>query len=461
MPKVSTAVTIITVVILFTAFCSGIYAQPAASPEDMQKRVESLEKQVAELMRVVKVQGKALAEAKANQKQFVSQEKFDAARANMLKDAAGRSSKPKGFNLWSTVDVQLYGKIKMDAAYDSGRTNSGNFARWVNPGEKRRGDGQFNATANETRLGLKFTGPTTDDLKTSGLVEIDFYNANASETSAEPRMRHAYMNLEWPKRRLSVLAGQTWDVISPLNPSVLNYTVQWWGGNIGMRRPQVRVTKGLSLNDDTDLTLQGALLRTAGHNSGFDPGDTGEDAGFPSGQARAAVTFPLFGKKKATVGVSGHYGQEEYDRDAAGSNIDVYSWSGNVDANIPLNKWLTIKAEAFTGQNLDAYAGSIGQGINVNGNAVSELKSSGGWFAASFGPWDKWCFNIGAGAERITGGITVDGTRESNGSVFGNVIYKFNDHASVGLELSNWHTEYKGDSDGNDIRVQSAFIYKF
>jgi len=461
MHRLPIAIAAITTVMLFTALCSGTYAQPVASRADMQKRIESLEKQVAELMRVVKVQGKALEETRADQKKFVSKEKLDAARGNMLEDAAGRSTKPKGFDLWSTVDVQLYGKIKMDAAYDSARTNTGNFARWVNPGEKRRGDGQFNMTGNETRLGLKFTGPRTPDLKTGGLVEIDFYNANASETSPEPRMRHAYMNLEWPKERLSVLAGQTWDVISPLNPSVLNYTVQWWGGNIGIRRPQVRVTKGLSLSDDTDLTLQAALLRAPGHNSGFDPGDTGEDAGFPSGQARAVVKFPLFGKKKAAIGVSGHYGQEEYDRDASGNNIDVYSWSGNVDANIPINEWLAIKAEAFTGQNLNAYAGGINQGVNVVGNDVSELKSSGGWFAASLGPWDKWSFNIGANAERITGGVTVDGTREFNGAVFGNVIYKFNDHASVGLELSNWHTEYKGASDGNDVRVQSAFIYKF
>jgi hypothetical protein len=228
-----------------------------------------------------------------------------------------------------------------------------------------------------------------------------------------------------------------------------------------MRRPQIRVTKGLSLSDDTDLTLQAALLRTMGHNSGFDPGDTGEDAGFPSGQVRAAVKFPLFGGRKAIVGVSGHYGQEEYDRDTSGNNIDVYSWSGNVDACVPVNDWLTIKAEAFTGQNLDAYAGGIGQGINVVGNDVSEFKSTGGWFAASLGPWDKWSFNIGANAERITGGITADGTRESNAAVFGNVIYRFNDHASVGLEVSNWYTEYRGQSAGNDIRVQSAFIYKF
>ena len=447
-------------VILFAALCSGIYAQPAPSPPDTQKRIESLEKQVAELMGVVKAQGQALKEAQANQANFVSQETFNAARVKMLDDASARPARAKGFNMWSTLDVQLYGKIKMDASYDSGRANTGNFARWVDSGDLYRGDGQFNATANETRLGLKFTGPSTEDLKTSGLVEIDFYG-NGTETSPEPRMRHAYMNLEWPKQRLSVLAGQTWDVISPLNPGTLNYTVQWWGGNIGVRRPQVRVTKGILLNDDTELTVQGALLRQPGHTSGFDPGDTGEDAGFPSAQARAAVTFPLFGGKKSTFGVSGHFGQEEYDIDAFGDNVKVYSWSGNIDAKIPINAWMTLLAETFTGQNLDAYAGSIGQGINVIGNDVSELKSSGGWFAVSLGPWEKWCFNIGANGEIITSGVTVDGTRTSNAAVFGNVIYQFNDHASVGFELSNWHTEYENMTGGNDVRAQTSFIYKF
>ncbi|MCP4378295.1 MAG: hypothetical protein GY794_19235, partial [bacterium] len=241
MPRLFNAIAVTIAVIFFTISCSDLYAQTAATEKDTQKRIESLEKQVAELMKVVKVQGKELSEAKARQKKFISQEQFDAARVSMLDDAVIRSAKPGVFNIWSTLDIQLYGKIKLDAAYDSGRTNTGNFARWVNSGEKQRGDGQFNMTANETRLGLKFTGPTTKQLKTNGLVEIDFYGGG-TETSPQPRLRHAYLNLEWPQQRLSVLAGQTWDVISPLNPGTLNYTVQWWGGNIGVRRPQVRVT---------------------------------------------------------------------------------------------------------------------------------------------------------------------------------------------------------------------------
>ena len=36
------------------------------------------------------------------------------------------------------------------------------------------------------------------------------------------------------------LVGQTWDVISPLYPGMLMYSVGWDGGNIGYRRAQVR-----------------------------------------------------------------------------------------------------------------------------------------------------------------------------------------------------------------------------
>jgi len=471
MQRFQTAAVTIIAVIVFTAFSSGAQAAPKAdaksdpnakaSPEEMAKRIANLEKQVEKLVGVVNAQGAALKEAQETQAAYVDPAKALAIQANMFKDAASRSTKPKGFDLWSSVDVQLYGKIKLDASYDTGRSNTGNFARWVNPGEKKSGDDQFNMTANETRLGLKFKGPNSPDLNTSGLIEIDFYGGGG-ETSPHPRMRHAYLNLEWPKKKLSVLAGQTWDVISPLNPGTLNYTVLWWGGNIGMRRPQIRVTKGLAVNDDTEITLQGALLRTMGTtSSAFDPGDAGEDAGFPSVQGRVSVKTPVFGSRKSTFGVSGHFGQEEYDTNASGDNFNLYSWSGNLDVQVPVNDWLTFKAEAFTGQNLAAYAGGIGQGVNTVGTDVSEIKSSGGWIAASMKPCDKWLFNVGASGEFITGGVTIDGTRTSNACVFGNAIYEFNKHASVGFELSNWHTEYRAATGGNDIRAQTSFIYKF
>ena len=42
----------------------------------------------------------------------------------------------------------------------------------------------------------------------------------------------------------TVLVGQTWDLISPLNPTSLNTNGNYWfGGNAGFRRPQFQVTR--------------------------------------------------------------------------------------------------------------------------------------------------------------------------------------------------------------------------
>ena len=48
--------------------------------------------------------------------------------------------------------------------------------KWVDPETGRNNnDDEFNMTANQTRIGLKITGPDSEDLKLSGLVEVDFY----------------------------------------------------------------------------------------------------------------------------------------------------------------------------------------------------------------------------------------------------------------------------------------------
>jgi hypothetical protein len=284
-------------------------------------------------------------------------------------------------------------------------------------------------------------------------------------------MRHAYLNFEWPQDKFSILAGQTSDVISPLWPDTLNYTVGWWTGNIGYRRPQIRLTKIYSIAKDTDLKLEGAIARTMGRtNSNIlaaDQSDSGEDAGLPSIQGRVSLTLPSWGSKPATVGFSSHYAKESYDVNAAGSKIaadrkEFDSWSLNLDVQQPVNEWLSFKGEFFTGQDLDAYLGGIGQGVNTVRN--KEIRSKGGWAQASFGPWGKWSFNLGVGADKVNAddlvGMTGD-RRKYNQSIFGNVLYNFDKNAQIGFELSQWHTEYVDLGDADSVRAQTSFIYKF
>ena len=360
----------------------------------------------------------------------------------------------------SSLDLEIYGYVKLDASYDTHEMNSGNFALFVLPEGQRTNDDEFNITARQTRLGLRIKGPDVDGMKTSGVVEGDFYGAGgASENRSTFRMRHAFLQLDWPEQRFSVLAGQTWDVISPLYPNTLNFTINWDAGNIGHRRPQVRLTKHIYLNEaqTVDLTLQGAVSRTIDRAS-ITQTDTGADSGQPTVQGRAALTFPLVDGRPATVGAWGHWGREEFDINAAGDEETLDSWSAGMDVAVPVADWLTLKAEIWTGEALDTYFGNIGQGLDAGRDA---LGGCGGWLAAALTPWEKWTFNIGAGVDALDDDSQAVGTRIQNRMVFGNVMYAINEKTTVGLEISHWVTDYERQGNGDALRLQSSLIYKF
>ena len=366
--------------------------------------------------------------------------------------------------VWSSLDIQIYGYLKLDAAYDDSRINNGNFAQWVTPEDRNDDDDQFNMTANQSRFGVNITGPDNDRVRASGRAEVDFYGGS-NENKAHLMMRHAYMKLDWPAERFSILAGQTSDVVSPLLPSTVNYSVCWWTGNIGYRRPQFRLTKEFSPDSDIDVKLEGALARTIGRNDVVTTNGTesGEDEGFPTIQARASVTLPVYGPDRTTIGVSGHLGHEEYDTTVFGDHEDFKSWSLNFDLTQPVCEKVTIQAELFTGENLDAYLGGIGQGVTTTDgiNRYDEVGSAGGWIAASLGPWDHIRYNVGIGMDDVDRGDVQGGDRTLNRSIFGNLFYALSKHVEWALELSHWRTEYRGSGDGNSLRIQTALIYKF
>jgi len=447
------------VLVVAAAGISGAASNSELAREnaELRQRVEKLEKEQAELKRILLqlTQGQQTGPKTTQAPQPVVTEPS--------KPAAPAPTETAKRPVWSNLDVQLYGYIKLDAAYDSSRTDVGNFARWVDPEHMNDNDNQFNTTANQSRLGMRINGPDDGIMKSSGRVEVDFYGGG-DENKAHLMMRHAYLKLDWPGDRFNVIAGQTSDVISPLVPTTVNYSVGWWTGNIGYRRPQIRLTKELDLDTDVDLKLEAAIARTIGRNDPISGTESGEDAGFPSVQGRASVTLPLSGLNETTVGVSGHWGQEEYDITVTGRDKEFTTWSVNLDLTQPVNSWLTVKAEVFTGENLSAYLGGIGQGVitdTTQRNFYEEVGSTGGWIAASLGPWDNMRFNIGAGMDDVDSGQINAGNRTMNRSVFGNMIYAVNKRTDIGFELSHWRTEYHGNGDGDSLRGQMALTYKF
>src|SRR6266496_924342 len=202
----------------------------------------------------------ALKKQNAEQQQRLEKLSGELERIKKLLEEKGISASEKSSgekSLTSGLSVALYGYVKLDSAYDSSRISAGNFARWVESEQIRRNDDEFNITANQTRVGLRLSGEPSDDFRYGGVVEADFYSGVGADNSPSPRLRLANLTLEWPRVGFGVLAGQAPDVISPLYLTTVNYSVAWWQGNIGFRRPQLRLIQSLKPAEDVEFKLEG------------------------------------------------------------------------------------------------------------------------------------------------------------------------------------------------------------
>lgn len=369
-----------------------------------------------------------------------------------------------------SFDFNVYGKVKLDGAYDQNLTSHGNFIMWVNPQQYEGDDEQFNMTANETRLGVKMTGKGYQKVDIHGNVEFDLYagvgGATVAQNKAMLQLRHAYFSVKVGNTKLT--AGQTWDLISPLNPSTLNYPVLWGCGNIGYRRPQVSLSYGIDAGDNTDLTVAGGFFRTIGSDltptftlatgESSDGSDDGTDAGIPSFQALFDVSHNFESGSSLRFGLSGLWGQLKSETNMNG--YEKYeSWAVAGHLKFALNSSFGLLGEFYTGSNLSSYFGGI-----LNNSTVDGLASSGGWASAWLKLSSKVKLNSGFGLDDPKNEDISSG-RSRNTCIFGNIQYTFVPNVTIGLELSNWETEYidgAGDTETvSNFRAQTSFILAF
>ena len=439
--------------LLAGSLCTAAPGFAATTTETVDARITRLEQELAEL--------KALVQTRP------------AAAATVDTPAPIKKAEPSApllVSVGSGVKVQLYGFARFDGSYDTNPISPGNYAFWALPENGRKHDGEWNLTAGATRIGLNLSGPDTESMKLTGNIELDFLTGISTETNQAPRLRHGYIKAYWPASDFSILAGQTWDLVSSLIPFVDDPALMWYAGNIGARHPQVRLTKGFATGNNGRLEVAVAASRTIGEKSTIGPpvetlqADTGKDASIPSIQGRIAFSEPLIVKNQpATIALSGHYGQEEWDTDKTGNYKTVDSWSCNLELSMPLTEKVLFAGEYFTGTNLDDYLGGIGQGVN---NAVitdpNKIRSNGGWGALRYAINPETSVSLGAGIDDPSNNDLAVGARTRNQTIFGNVITKLTPNLILGLQLSDWKTEYKGGTpEGDALRAKTSLTYKF
>jgi hypothetical protein len=360
------------------------------------------------------------------------------------------------------VDFTPYGYIKLDASLDSALTNDGNYVYVVLPYAEGEEESEFNMTAKQTRVGMKFEGGGSDNVDLSGVIEFDFYGGGA-ENKPNPMLRKAYM--VWKTEHVDILAGQTFDVISPIVPTTLNYIVLWKSGDIGYRRPQIRLSKAAQVGGGSEIELQIAATRSMGLQAGG-----GEKVGTPAFQGRFSYATEIMGYP-ASVGVSTLIGKEEaaFADSMTSVEAELDQSVVAVDVSLPLGHMFAVKGQYFTGKNLAHYLGGVGQGIAVvpsesaRDMELKEIEASGWWAQLTAKPAKGWQINVGAGTDdpEIPEGDVAGNSYEKNTTYYGNVLWSVAPAATIGAEYAMIETEYVGGETYEDSRVQLSFMYKF
>ncbi len=365
-----------------------------------------------------------------------------------------------------SINLNWYGYFKLDGAYDQNPTSHGNFVMWIPQTASYGDDKQFNMTANETRLGLNATGTGYGNYTVGGKLEVDLYasitGVAIAENKAMMQLRHAYFSLE--NGPVKFIAGQTWDLISPLNPSTLNYSVLWGCGNTGYRRPQFSVWYTAKPNKTTDVVFAGGVFRTIGNDltptfslaagEASDGVDDGTDAAIPSFQALVDYKQTTAAGGAYRAGISSLYGSLEAETNQ-GRSQDYSTWAVVGHVSISPSPRFGFSGELFTGANLGSYFGCILRNSDIN-----SLKTTGGWISSWVQASKKVQLSAGYGMDDPKDDLIVSG-RTKNSSVYGNLRYTFVPKATIGFEVAHWQTDYKGAGTSKDLRAQTSFILGF
>lgn len=432
---------------------------------DLRRRITELEAQNREMLHIIREM-----QAKLNGNPQQGNVPSTIASKPSAEQAAPAADTEHGNNVqWPQLvsarnRMKFYGFLRLDTDIDSERPNAPQTPLYIASADPKLGGkpdaGNFSLHPRLTRFGVDYTGPevaSLDDAQLSGKLELDFENGG-SESRQIIRIRHAYLQVQ--KDDFTILAGQTWDVFSPLYPTVNNDTLMWNAGNLGDRRPQFRVSydprigRGrLSISSAAGLT--GAIDAQDLDNNGY---RDGEESGKPDYQGRVGYSYPLIGDQSASLGASFFYGWENTSRVLVGRTA-FQAQAVNIDYTLPITRTLNLRGEGWWGRNMSDVRGGAGQGINLT--TGREIRGRGGWSELSLHLSRIYSIHPGFTTDDPVDGDVPIGRRTRNQAFYlGNRITP-GGNFTIGADYLYWRTAYKGASPGIDNRVNVFFQYAY
>lgn len=171
-----------------------------------------------------------------------------------------------GSNGWN---ASIYGFAELDYISDSTQSygESATNNTLAKPNYVAGDNPRSHVTARNSRIGFKLQAPQWGEIKTSAVIEFDFFGEQPLTTkqaevyTAGPaRMRHFYAKMETPI--VDVLAGQYHDLFAWGGAGFYPNTVAFLSvpGQIYHRNPQLRLSKTLK-GGAVDFEVAGAIVR--------------------------------------------------------------------------------------------------------------------------------------------------------------------------------------------------------
>src|SRR5437867_4311745 len=303
-----------------------------------------------------------------------------------------------GVQTRSRARLEFSGRVVVNGFGNSRRVNNVDNPQFVRPDTSPsvpvRGVGM---AIRQTRLGLAVTVADVLGGSFAGDVDVDFYGgqqpSSGGRTFPLVRLRTARGFVRWQNAELMI--GQESPLISPVNPitpAAIGTPEFAASGNLWLWLPQVRASfeRGRAIR----FGVQSAVLApTSGDPvAAFDTDyDLAERSQRPYLQARVHARRGE-GDDAQEVGCGVHQGWLVPD------TARVESQAFACDLVLPIQFWLEVRGEFFSGQALRGLGGG-GIGQNVATGSDSPLQTKGGWAQINLRPTQALRVGAGCGVD--------------------------------------------------------------
>jgi hypothetical protein len=361
-----------------------------------------------------------------------------------------------GVRAKSRARMELSGRVAVNGFGNSRRVNNVDNPQFVRPdstpGVPVRGVGM---AVRQTRLGLAVSVADVLGGTFNGDLDVDFYGGQQPSTGGRTfplvRLRTARGFVRWSNAELMI--GQESPLVSginPVTPAAIGTPDFAAAGNLWLWLPQVRF--GVENGGRLRFGVQGAVLAPTSGDAvaSFDTDyDLAERSQRPFLEARVHATWGE-GDAAQEVGCGVHQGW------LVPVATNVESRAIACDLMLPIDEWLELRGEFFSGQGLRGLGGgAIGQNFTPTNTA---LHTKGGWAQLNLRPTFGLRLGAGCGVDHPESQSPV--ARRRNDACAAYAIFRPTGPLFFGAELRRLRTEYSTARYTNDhVTLAAGFEF--